>query len=661
LELNDFARAIIEKGSETDADGHGRPRTRAPEASTGTGAHGPVLLRSEISNLKFQISKAARLLDDFERRLLVERCIEGLAADETPGFIERRGGGFAAHVLRVITQLKQSAVEPDAFTQRLAAAGRTGGMDAVVAAVYGAYQEALKSGGLYDVPGVFWEAELVCRARRPHILQDIGVLVLDGFDDFTPSQLRLIETAARHVDRLVIGVNLDPNPDRQDLYALSATTVHDLAHRFGATPVYFETPPPCGQRAYAAHKVFWRDPPRADATRGLARDLAVVPCADPTQEVEMIARRVKRLLAIEGIPPEEVAVVYRRLGDMAATGRAVFAECGVPVRVMERPRLAESAVGVFVRQLFEAWEDWAREAVLEVVMSPLFHDTWSQTGVFPKLARDAGIIGGREAWERAGGALADCVRRLDQLDGVLPERTTREAFAEAFEGILDALHLEGALARLPDAETADREARALEALRRLLARLAEAYPGAVIERAVFVDELRAGLQETEYTPPAPQAAVTVYGTQSVRNLRFDYVFFGGLNEGLIPQPAPVNAVYSDADVQALRKAGIPLEDRAVHIRRERLLFHHVLETARKRLTLSWHVQERGGREAGESPFLVELLELFPDRTALVEPAPRSDTFVPPPEFAASRRDLGNCAFFRALEWRAAFSNLFEAV
>lgn len=646
LELNDFARAIA---------------------------------AWRISDLESQIPQSVRTMDDFERRLVVNRCIEALLATEgLPGYEQVAAyPGFAAHLLRVITQLKQSAIEPDAFTERLAAAGRSGEMDRAVAAVYAAYQEALKAGGLYDMPGLFWEAELVCRARRPRLMQDIVVLALDGFDDFTPSQLRLLEAAALHVDRLVIGVNYDPDPDRQDLYALSAETVHTLGRRFGATSRYFDQPPVCGRRAYAARKVFWRNPPRSEETVGLAADLTVVPCADPTQEVEMIARRVKRLLATDGVAPEEVAVVYRRLGDTAATVRAVFAECGVPVRVLDRPRLAESAVGVFVLQLLDAWDGWEREAVLEVATSPLFGGDASSpslTCAFPMLAREAGVVAGPNDWERAFAlahdapdaplarqaacALRERVCLLQRLERGLPQRAARERMASAFEETLRALGLGDVLERLPDAETAERERRALGALLALLTRLADTDPDAEIARPDFFEELRTGLRETDYALSAPPAAVTVCEAPSLRNLRLDYVFFAGLNEGLVPMPAPVNAIYSESDLDALREAGILLEGRSTHSRRERLLFHHVLDAARKRLTLSWHVQERGGREAGQSPFLVELLDLFPDKADIVEAAPRSDTFVPQPEMAASRRDLANCAFLRVPSWRETFAERF---
>lgn len=629
LELNDFARAVIEGEIS-------RPKPQGP----------------------------VRTLDDFERRLVVTRCVESLASSGHLRGYEKAASypGFAAHVLRVITQLKQSAVEPDAFAARLDTAKRSNVMDRMVSVIYKAYQEALKAGKLYDVPGLFWEAELVCRRGGPRVLRNIAVLALDGFDDFTPSQMRLIEAAAQHVDRLVIGVNYDPAPDRQDLYALSADTAQTLAQRFNATPRHFEPPPVRGRRAYAARKIFWRDPPRAEELKRLDCDLSVVLCADPTQEIEMVARRVKRLLALVGVPPAEVAVIYRRLGDVAACVRAVFAECGVPVRVLEQPSLAESAVGAFVLQLFEAWDGFERGAVLEVVTSPLSGCDAAVAGVFPKLARDAGIIGGFEEWERAfagepaaqeepARVLWNRVRLLDRVRRDLPQRAAREALAAAFEEAMGALGVPAALENLPDAETAERELRAFDALSGLLARLADTGAKAEITLPVFVEELRAGLRETEYALPAPAAAVTVCEAPAVRNLRFDYVFFAGLNEGLVPMPAPVNAVYSEADLDELRKAGIPLEGRGAHSRRERLLFHHVLAAARKHLTLSRHVQERGGREAGQSPFLVELLDLFPDKAEVLAPAPRSDTFVPHPEAASSRRDLANCAFARARAWR----------
>ena len=56
----------------------------------------------------------------------------------------------------------------------------------------------------------------------------VELVALDGFDDFTPSQLRLVLALARRVPHLVVGLNHDPDPDLEDLFHLSAATVEHV-------------------------------------------------------------------------------------------------------------------------------------------------------------------------------------------------------------------------------------------------------------------------------------------------------------------------------------------------------------------------------------------------------------------------------------------------
>ena len=53
----------------------------------------------------------------------------------------------------MITQIKQAAVEPEVFRERVQERPRPSSMDPLVAAVYDAYQAALRQVGAYDRVG----------------------------------------------------------------------------------------------------------------------------------------------------------------------------------------------------------------------------------------------------------------------------------------------------------------------------------------------------------------------------------------------------------------------------------------------------------------------------------------------------------------------------
>ncbi|MDQ1257094.1 MAG: hypothetical protein QG656_1695, partial [Candidatus Hydrogenedentes bacterium] len=203
----------------------------------------------------------ATRIQDVERRFLLERAVARLR--ET-GALDAVGdaantAGFVSHVLRVIVQLKQAAIEPYAFRQRVTKRSGSTPLDLAVAEIYDGYQRALLEAGVYDVPGLFWQADLLCGEGRPRALESVETVLLDGFDDFTPSEFRLIESIERHVDLLAIGLNYDPAPDRQDLYEVPARTSKRIRERFVPELFTFDESPAESHAEFAASHIFWRN------------------------------------------------------------------------------------------------------------------------------------------------------------------------------------------------------------------------------------------------------------------------------------------------------------------------------------------------------------------------------------------------------------------
>lgn len=635
-----------------------------------------------------------RRITDAERRLLMESCLRRIAArgDVDGPAIPPNNPGLAAHLLHIIAQLKQAAIEPDAFRARLAQVKESSPLDPLVAAVYAEYQQALLSARVYDVPGLYWEAVTHCEEACPRALTSIDLLAFDGFDDFTPSELRLLKSLSPHVKVLVIGLNCELRPDRRDLYALPVAAAERLASHFAVTPVEAPSPTPRRYSEFAAAVLFWRDPPLFPES--LEADLTVVPCADVEHEIETIARRVKRLLLEGATTPDRIAVVFRNLAETAPLLRSIFTAAGVPARVTSAPRLTDSALGAFLLRLFDAMQHWEREAVVETLASPWFcgdhtPDVALGRDALEQLSRAARIIAGREEWqarlhalrariadpkdEAAWGLLRRMPEALQALDGVmrlanqlaalaaqLPVTATQREYAWALDALLLSLAVDRAVDALADPLFRDAQRNARAALDRLLESLADVCDGETIAWPDFLERLEQGMRETPFDWPDPPNGVLCCDPLHSRNLSFDYVFFGGLIEGVVPMPTPANAIYPEADRARLREAGIVMEGRREHTARERLLFHHILQAAEKGVTLSWPVLRPGGRETAPSQFLSELLELFEGHDEISEPMPLSDCFVPRAHHAASWRDLRNAAFLHHPELRGAFSDVFAA-
>jgi ATP-dependent helicase/nuclease subunit B len=619
----------------------------------------------------------------FERRLLLERAIQRMR-DE--GRLTALGAaaetaGFANHVLRTITQLKQAAIDPPQFRDTVARRARKSWLDAVVADVYDAYQGALQDEGAYDLVGVYWTAALACQQGRPPMLERVRTVLLDGFDDFTPSEFRLLQAMQTHVDTLVFGINCERDmASQQDLYALPVTTARRIQNDFAHVESQsFREAAPRTFTEFAATEIFWRTPPKRPD--GLEANLELMPCAGAAQEAETIGRRVKSLLVDDGVPADRIAIVYRDIGGAAGLIRAIFHEFGIPLNVQHPPSLAESAVCAFLLNVLDAAQSWKREQVIDVVVSPWYQPgegtaTPEYRSAAPLLARMAGIVGGQSEWssqleylrkriesglgkdveslaarlDNATGAVDWLLRQIELLVGLgkgLPEKASLRRFVAGVDKIINECGVEKALAGGHfDPATLEAERIAHNALRVLLERLrhwrSPQGDGGTLSRTEFLSLLRDALDDTTYAPPENKHGVVCIDAERIRHLSFDHVFFAGVNEGAVPRPPATSAIYSDEDVLDFRDAGVAIDDKHTHSNREVLLFRHVLDVAREHLCISWRTHSPDGKPLAASPFVADLRELF--NGELQAPPVPPDAFVPELSQAASWRDLCNIAF-----------------
>ena len=297
-------------------------------------------------------------LNDLERRLVLQEALRRLrAAGELDGAGPgSQTDGFLRHLLSVFERLKQAAVEPDEFTERVRRRKHPAALDLVVARAYQEYQAALIERGAYDRIGVYWQARQLLEA--PHgvpLLQGISLVAFDGFDDFTESEFRLIAALGNRVNRLVFAVRADGAAGGADLYRLQRQTLARIETAFQPSMEWLPARPPATYSEHASTCLLWRD--EKPSVDGLVPNLEVVPCAGVTDEVEMIGRAVKTLI-LDGVPAAEIAIVYADLGAVREALRSMGREFQIPLRLYGGEPLAASSVCAFVLDALEASGAW---------------------------------------------------------------------------------------------------------------------------------------------------------------------------------------------------------------------------------------------------------------------------------------------------------------
>lgn len=620
-----------------------------------------------------------RRVSQLERRLLLEQAVR---ASKDPlsallGVDPTSLPGFATHLLAVIMQLKQAGVEPQQFVDTLSAKGELLPIDRAVAVAYAAYQALLKEAAVFDVPGLYWAAQACCEERIPALIQGKRLILLDLFDDFTPSELRLLKVVAERVPDVIFGLHHDIRPARRDAYEAPRKGLEKLREAFGQQVQTIDCPEPApdSEAAFVAEHLFWRDTPPAASIH--APGLSIIPCIDARHEMETIAREARALLNA-GVRPGDMAIAIRETGAPLTILLSALRDCAVPCNTTLGIPLASTATGAALLQFMKMLHTWERETVLDLLASPVLwgNEDAPARDAFGVLVRKAAILAGEQEWDRQLAALAASLEGTSRRGATLTERLVEPApllatlrqrldtlrnWAAAFPAeASDSDYLKATQSMLADWQiTPGSEADALWSTLLLLNR--HVGVGRAITLGDFASLLGRAFAEVEVCLSAGKAAVLVAAPESLRNQTWKHLFVAGVNEGTYPRSPALNALYGRQDLHRLEQSGVRIEGSDVHAARERLLFLRLLLDVQGAITLTWHLKKEGDREAMPSPFLTEMEELLEARPGVRRMAPSAEDIVPQAHAVAGLRDAANLAALRGGNGAKALSSRLPAV
>ncbi len=344
---------------------------------------------------------------------------------ECPGFV---------HVLqRLIGELKAARIWPDTFSHAVSGLGDEPRL-CELAQVYSAYQERLQAHYWADRAGLGWLAVETLEERAVHVAGDWPLLVVDGFDNFTPVQLALLEVLASRVGELIItltGSAEGSEPrfvhrrfDRTRQWLQETLSVE-------AMPLPDQSSQQSPLLAHLEAGLFRREAVQVDSTGSVE----LIAASDRAAEVRAGLRWLKARLVEDGMRTAEVALLARSITPYRPFILQTAAEFGLPVRLVDglplRTNPAVAATLHLLQLMLPRTDGYPEPALLrrpmvEAWRSPYFD--WSALptegatepiGIAPGdadglniAARWGRVIGGLSQWEEA---LNDLAARPDAV------------------------------------------------------------------------------------------------------------------------------------------------------------------------------------------------------------------------------------------------------
>jgi ATP-dependent helicase/nuclease subunit B len=346
-------------------------------------------------------------LDEPVLHRLLRAIVDELAADgRLPYYIPLQDKpGFFQALRRTIRELKRARIEPEALAT--AVAHQPPHLQEL-ALIYDHYQQWLQQKKWADDEGRGWLAQIAL-AEKPDLCAGWRLLLVDGFDEFNPTQLAVLDHLARQAQETIATLTGSPAPR--------------LAHRrFDRARAALEEtlgvtagPLPGAQAQLAAplaHVEAALFEPDASSPPAAADALTLLAASNRAQEARAALRWLKQRHVLEGVPLPQLAVLAHDLEAYRPFLEETAAEFGLPLNLAQGTWLQQNpAIAALLDLLALPWRGWPRRLLLEAWRSPYFD--WSNQAITPadadllaEAAREGQIIAGLDQWREVLDRLA---------------------------------------------------------------------------------------------------------------------------------------------------------------------------------------------------------------------------------------------------------------
>lgn len=342
-------------------------------------------------------------------------------------------------------------------------------------------------------------------------------------------------------------------------------------------------------------------------------------------EVQLIAREIKRLCTEDGVKPASVCVLVNLIEQYAPVVRDVFTAYGLPLNLTDRPYLRSLLPVIDILSYFEILnDDFYYKTIFRTFSAGFIPLEECSLYDLQWVAEKFNIIGGRKIWTHVLPRAEELCRRdeleLYELERVKRVTTAIELIGKTLQPFRGEMTPAEFLSRTKELVAGFRfisvmkslsvaeGGKVLGAVTGFLNTLTEVISlleleyGEDIRRRLpfYLKNLQQALSFTRFTEREPERfGVTVTTPNEARGLSFDYVFVAGLFDGNFP------ARYTNDLFTPENLARTELK----HLYEQQYAFYQSLERWTKRLYLSYPLKD-DRQELMPSRFLAAFQKSF---------------------------------------------------
>ena len=547
--------------------------------------------------------------------------------------------GTLERVKNVIDEYKRHGISPNKLieeSERLTGGEKLKALD--IAEVYRDYQKSLDANQFMETGDVYTnliskEAKIFNDAFR-FIFPETRYIVINGFDEFTFPEVEIIDAASR--------------TEETELYV--------ILDYYKYNPMVFSHLNKCHDRLFEKGFKEIKDLSLATKNRflNIVREklslkssdkvennfkdqIALIEAPSREEEVELLAKQIKKILQNKEVEPENICIVFNLIGNYSTIIRDRFNVYGIPFNLTDRFSISTSTPVKSILSFLEIAEnDYYYKNIFRAFSSGFLLEMGIEISYLLKTSVELKIVSGYENWitkiesaiselslpdsaknnhkqriQNYKKALSD-LKKINTALQKFSTKLTAEDFRENLLSLIYKLDIPRALLQA-ESSVVENDSIALNTFVSVIDEITDIIKLEYGSKEKFslhfyLNQLRTTAAFTRYNiPEKPGYGVQITTLNEIRGLNFDYLFISGLSDGDLPTRFTPEIFFS----------GSYAKEEVRHLTEQRYLFYQSLCTWNKKLYLTYP-QTDENRELVQSSFLKDFSSLFATNRISVE-------------------------------------------
>ena len=577
--------------------------------------------------------------------------------------------GFKSAFLSFIREIKENSLDPLAFKDVLKTV-QTGKRQSPfnlkcseLVTLYDNYQQALSQNSFLDKEDLL---ELAQSHLNKNTLSEVELLLVDGFHDYTQLELKFLAKLTSLVPKVYITLPHQTSDPVPHAFRVSHKTYSRLTGLGLRELRLDENKRTTSQmlRHIEANVFSQPEEPFVPESDSPDMSLQITAAANMQDEVEQIARRIRKLTHGERYAFSQITVIFRNIEKYQDLVEDTFTRFSIPVRIYGKNSLKENPLIKAIMNTINIFTDkWQDEAVWKVLKS--------NTGIDINLINELeleylkkGQTDDYNKWLELTSdselkPVSDFLEQLKKIFGKLEGRHTFRHYSDCISDIVNlyykpAFSTYGKLTGGYRTNIIDLLKSDAGALREFISILNNptmeelAWSAETIMFEEFLHTLESQAALTSYKKKdRRKEVVNVIDVLEARQWEMPVVFVGGLLEKEFPRQVRENLFLKDYYRSRLNAEGkIVLREASEKMDEERYLFYIAITRAREKLYLSYPSANSNGNLTLPSFFLSDIHKLFSEKVCKEITIQRNlSSIIPEPEEIITSTDSKSFIYY----------------